>query len=84
MFRSSFTLPRKAFKDMWFLFDFYLVTMMVAETWIVPMFVLIMDDSTFDTFGGFFQLCGEDMFFPYPPRTWERVLTDLMFSYDMN
>ena len=35
----------KAFKDMWFLFDFFLVTMMVAETWIVPMFVLIMDDS---------------------------------------
>lgn len=53
---------------MWFLFDFFLVTMMVAETWIVPMFVLIMDDSTFDAFGGFFKLCGEDIF-SYPPRT---------------
>lgn len=61
MFRSTFILPRKAFKDMWFLFDFFLVTMMVAETWIVPMFVLIMDDSTFDIFGRCFKLYVEDI-----------------------
>jgi hypothetical protein len=36
---------RKAFKDLWFLFDFFLVIMMVSETWIVPVFVLIMDST---------------------------------------
>ena len=62
---------------MWFLFDFFLVTMMVAETWIVPMFVLIMDDSTFDTFGGFFELCGEDIFCSYPLRTPRSVYSQI-------
>ncbi|CAL1157453.1 unnamed protein product [Cladocopium goreaui] len=41
-----YTSTMKAFKDLWFLFDFFLVIMMVSETWIVPVFVLIMDSNS--------------------------------------
>eukprot|EP00435_Cladocopium_sp_Y103_P025084 s16_g6.t1 len=42
----SYPSTMKAFKDLWFLFDFFLVIMMVSETWIVPVFVLIMDSNS--------------------------------------
>mmetsp|Transcript_69840 Transcript_69840/g.114464 ORF Transcript_69840/g.114464 Transcript_69840/m.114464 type:complete len:601 (+) Transcript_69840:27-1829(+) len=41
----SYVSTMKAFKDLWFIFDFFLVIMMISETWIVPVFVLIMDSN---------------------------------------
>ena len=41
----SYRTTLKALKDPWFIFDSLLVLMMLLETWIVPMFLLVLPES---------------------------------------
>mmetsp|Transcript_85497 Transcript_85497/g.151260 ORF Transcript_85497/g.151260 Transcript_85497/m.151260 type:complete len:869 (-) Transcript_85497:82-2688(-) len=43
---ASFNGKRKAFKDAWFVFDLVLVTIMAAETWIMPIVMLATNTSS--------------------------------------
>jgi len=48
---GAFALKKNAFKDAWFLFDFILVTIMVAETWIMPIVMVATNTQTADLGG---------------------------------
>lgn len=45
---GAFARKRHAFRDMWFVFDFLIVTNMLVETWLIPFFLMALNvsDST--------------------------------------
>ena len=41
----SYATSWRAIRDPWFIFDMLLVVMMLLETWVVPMFLLVLPES---------------------------------------
>lgn len=39
----AFARKKNAFRDIWFVFDFLIVTNMVVETWLIPFFLMVLD-----------------------------------------